>query len=198
VVPETRWEDWKQRGLGLPLRAAWTNVSGLTDQYLRRFDALDEGTQLRYFALLGRDMASVQRDGLIYFNAIERLKNEPTDTVADEVVEHLRKLGFTSIDMPEPVGGPPTGESPRPFGKVLDWLIKQLAKVGRFLLNAVAFITTRLNDLGLSSVALQIGWPVAVSLEFPPNLFRDPPRWRKAKELIDNFLTDMGDKVFGS
>jgi len=71
-VPETRWEDWKQRGLGLPLRAAWTNVSGLTDQYLRRFDALDEGTQLRYFALLGRDMASVQRDGLIYFNAIER------------------------------------------------------------------------------------------------------------------------------
>ena len=78
----------------------------------------------------------------------------------------------------------------------MGWLIQQLAKVGRFLLNAVAFITATIKDLGLSAVALQIGCPVSVSFEFPPDLFRNPPLWRKARELVDNFLTELGEKVF--
>ena len=60
-----------------------------------------------------------------------------------------------------------------------------------------AFITNRLYDLGLSAVAVSIGWSPQVSVEFAPHVLRDPPRWRKAKEFFDEFLDELGDKVFG-
>ena len=195
-VPELKRQDWNSRGASLQLRDAWTRLSGPTLEDVAAFDGLTDGAKRLHWATLGRDMASAQRDGLFYFNALERLKSEPDDTVADEVIEHLKDLGFMSIDLGEEFGGPPPGESPRPFKKVMGWLIQQLAKVGRFLLNAVAFITATIKDLGLSAVALQIGCPVSVSFEFPPDLFRNPPLWRKARELVDNFLTELGEKVF--
>ncbi|HEY1347168.1 MAG TPA: hypothetical protein VGF54_19445 [Streptosporangiaceae bacterium] len=194
-VPELNWRDWEERGASLTLREAWTSLDGLTAEQVADFDRMPEYLQKQHLADLGRDMASAQRDGLFYFNALERLKNEPNDTVADEVIDHMKDLGFTGAGLPEEVGGPPPGRSPRPFRKVMEWLIRQIAKVGKFLLNAVAFITTRLYDLGLSAVSLQIGWPPAVSFEFPPGLFRDNPRWSKAKELVENYFTELEQKV---
>ena len=195
-VPETRREDWDQRGSSVTLRAAWTNVTGPTPEQVAQFDRLPEFMKDNHLAVLAEDMASAQRDGLFYFNAIERLKQEPTDEVADKVIENLKTLGFSSIGMPPSAGGPPPGKSPRPVRKALDWLSKQLAKVGRFLLNAVAFLTTQLSDLGLSAVALEIGWSPAVSVEFPANLFRDARHWGRAKAFLDKYLEEMGDKVF--
>jgi hypothetical protein len=166
---------------------------------MEEFDRLPEDQQQTHYRALARDVASAQRDGLFYFNALERLKNEPNDTVADEVIDRLKDLGFMSISLPLPeaAGGPPPGMSARPFKKVLEWLIQQIAKVGKFLLDAVAFITNRLHDLGLAAVAVNIGWPPAVSIEFDPNVILDPPRWNKAKEFFDNYLKELGDKVFG-
>jgi hypothetical protein len=165
-VPEINRQDWEQRSTGLPLRDAWTHESGPTHLQMANFDQQPENVQQQYYKALARDMASAQRDGLFYFNALERLKNEPNDTVADEVIDRLEDLGFMSIGLPEEAGGPPPGRSPRPFKKVLEWLMQQLAKVGRFLLNAAAFITNRLYDLGLSAVAVSIGWSPQVSIEF--------------------------------
>jgi hypothetical protein len=197
-VPEKNREAWEQRGLSLSLRDAWTTDKGPTLQQMADFDKLSETARQEHYKALARDMASAQRDGFFYFNALERLKNEPKDAVADEVIDRLGDLGFMSIDLLEEAGGPPRGQSPRPFKKVLDWLIQQLAKVGKFLLTAAAFITNRLYDLGLSAVAVSIGWSPQVSIEFAPHVLRDPPRWRKAKEFFDNFLDELGDKAFGS
>ena len=196
-VPETNRQGWDQRGASLSLRDAWTHESGPTSLQTAYFDQLPANVQQEHYKALARDMASAQRDGLFYFNALERLKNEPNDTVADEVIDRLKDLGFMSISLPEEAGGPPPGKSPRPFRGVLEWLIKQLAKVGKFLLTAAAFITNRLYDLGLSAVAVSIGMSPQVSIEFAPHVLRDPPRWSKAKEVFDNFFDELGDKVFG-
>jgi hypothetical protein len=196
-VPEVNRQDWVQRGADLSLRDAWTSESGPTPLQMANFDQLPEYLQQKHYKVLARDMASAQRDGLFYFNTLERLKSEPNDTIAGEVIDRLKDLGFMSIGLREEDGGPPPARSPRPFRKVLEWLIQQLAKVGKFLLNAAAFITARLHDLGLSAVAVNIGWPPAVSIEFAPSVLRHPPHWNKAKEFFDSFLEELGDKVFG-
>jgi len=196
-VPETNREAWEQRGLSLSLRDAWTTDKGPTLRQMADFDKLSETARQEHYKALARDMASAQRDGLFYFNALERLKNDPKDAVADEVIDRLRELGFMSIDLLEEAGGPPPGRSPRPFRGVLEWLMKQLAKAGKFLLTAAAFITNRLYDLGLSAVAVSIGMSPQVSIEFAPHILRDPPRWDKAKEFLDNFLDELGNKVLG-
>jgi hypothetical protein len=165
---------------------------------MEEFDRLPEDQQQAHYRALARDMASAQRDGLFYFNALERLKNEPNDTVADEVIDRLKDLGFMSISLalPEAAGGPPPAMSPRPFKKVLEWLIHQIAKVGKFLLDAAAFITARLYDLGLQAVAVQVPWPPQVSIEFAPSVLREPEPWRKVKEFLDEYLDELGKKVF--
>jgi hypothetical protein len=196
-VPEINRQDWEQRGASLSLRDAWTHESGPTSLQMANFDQLPANVQQEHYNALARDMASAQRDGLFYFNALERLKNEPNDTVADEVVDRLKDLGFMSIGLPEEVGGPPPGRSPLPFRGVLEWLVKQLAKVGKFLLTAAAFITDRLDDLGLSAVAVSIGMSPQVSIEFAPHVLRDSPRWQKAKEFLHNFFDELGKKVVG-
>jgi hypothetical protein len=198
-VPETNRQQWEQRGAGLLLRSAWTTARGPTAEEMAQFDQQPETVRQEHYKVLARDMASAQRDGLFYFNALERLKNEPNDTVADEVIDRLEKeLGFTSISLPLPewAGGPPKGESPRPFKKVLEWLIQQVAKVGKFLLNAAAFITARLYDLGLSAVAVQLPWPPQVSIEFAPSVLREAEPWRKVKEFLDAYFDELGKKVF--
>jgi hypothetical protein len=195
-VPERNQQAWEQRGAGLLLRSAWTTEKGPTPQQMTQFDQQPEAVQQQHYKALARDMASAQRDGLFYFNALERLKNDPSDTVADEVIDHLKELGFTSIGLPEAAGGPPPGKSPRPFKKVLDWLIQQIAKVGKFLLNAAAFITARLYDLGLQAVAVQVPWPPQVSIEFAPSVLREPEPWRRVKEFLDEYLDELGKKVF--
>jgi len=59
-----------------------------------------------------------------------------------------------------------------------------------------AFITARLYDLGLSAVAVQLPWPPQVSIEFAPSVLREPEPWRKVKEFLDEYLDELGKKVF--
>lgn len=198
-IPETNWDRWSSRGRDRPLRQLWDREPepyAAPDLWESEFAKLRESEQDKYLEILGRDIGSVQRDGLFYSNFVERLKNSPSDSLADEIVNRMQTLGFVSAMWPYAVGGPPPHESPRPWKTVLDWLLKLLSKVGKFLLNAVAFTTVTLRHLGLSAVAVSVGWPLSVSFEFPPDLFRDPPTWNRARMFLDNILTEMGDKAF--
>ena len=195
-VPDLDLAGWTKRGRGLPLRAAWATVSGPTPKHIAEFDALGETAKLQYLDLLGRDIASAQREQFFYRNALEQLKDNPDDKTADAVIDRLKLLGFTSVGFPDASGGPPRHESPRPFRKVLDWLLRQLAKVGRFLLNAVAVITASLHEFGLSAVAVDLALPPGLSVELPVNLFRDAARWPRAKKFLDGYLEETAQRVF--
>lgn len=192
---DTRPDEWAARGINKPLRAAWTSATGPTSEQVAEFDRLSKEEQDKYFEVLAKDIGSAQRDALFYFNAIEQLKNEPTDEAADRVIENLGKLGLSSVQKASSEGGPPKQESPRPFRKVLGWLGRQLAKAGRFVLKAIAFLSTQLDKLGVSSVAVQIGFPFAISfgLELSPVLVRDNynERWLRFRKYLDDTIGDM-------
>jgi hypothetical protein len=197
-IPETNWDRWQSRGVGRPLRLAWCQESGPDQTQRMEFERLNEAVQMEYLGVLGRDIGSVQRDGLFYSNFVESLKNSPTNLVADEVVDRMQMLGFASASWPFPVGGPPPHESPRPWKRVLDWLLKLLAKAGKFLLNCVEFAMVTLRPLGASAVAVGVAWPLSVSFEFPPELFQDPQGlgWSKARTVLDNIIAEMAERAF--
>jgi hypothetical protein len=187
-VPERNWDRWQQRANNIS--TPWRRHTDMTSPPPPLADAS--------LAVLASDIGSAQRDGFIYTNFIERLKNAPSDTTADEVVEQLRTLGFASADWPEAVGGPPPHESPRPVGKVLDWLFEKVAEVGKFLLDCVNFVMTTLTPLNFSAVALGISLPPSVSFEFPPKVFKDPPEWKKARDFVDKVIAELGERAFSS
>src|SRR5688572_1484860 len=102
-VPERNWDRWQRRAASLaPGQLPWRtelNPSPLPPMP-------DES-----LTVLAGDIVSAQRDALVYGNLIERLKNSPSDAIADEVVDHMQTLGFASASWPEAVGGPPPHES---------------------------------------------------------------------------------------
>jgi hypothetical protein len=91
---------------------------------------------------LGADIGGVKRDSLFYVNLLEQLKNSigpyesSNDMSADSVIERMQTPGFTSCSYSELQGGPPEGQSPRPWRKVLDWLLGLQAQVVEFLTSA--------------------------------------------------------------
>lgn len=193
-VPERNWDRWWKREEDLPgaerPRLQWRRRDMPTVSSPERVtDAC--------LAVLARDIASAQRDGFLYTNLIERLKDAPSDATADEVVEQMRTLGLASADWPEEVGGPPRRESPRPVRKVLDWLLGLAAQVAKFLMDCVGCVAASLSELGVSAVALGISWPPSVSFEFPPGLLVDPT-WSRARAFFDHLLAELSEKVFSA
>jgi hypothetical protein len=182
-VPERGWDRWQERAKGM--RAPWREDM--------KPESLPKRLRLEAQAVLAADMASVQRDGFIYTNLIERLKDSPNDTTADNVVNQMKALGLASGDWPEGVGGPPSPQSPRPFKKVLDWLFKLKAQVTRFLMNCVTFVMTSLDSV--SAVAVGV-LPPSVSFEFPSSLFDDPEAWDTTWRFMDEMTVELGEPTF--
>jgi hypothetical protein len=189
-VPERNWDRWQHRGMAVPGPLLWRHDVPMTSP---------PGPLPRAsLAVLAADIADAQRDAFIYTNFIERLKTEPSDTRADDVVKQMKTLGLRNASWSEDAGGPPPGESPRPFGKVLDWLFRLVAKVSKFLLNCVNFVMTSLSPLGVSAVAVGISLPPSVSFEFPPSLFQNAPAWTRVREFLDGVVRELDQNVFAA
>jgi alkylation response protein AidB-like acyl-CoA dehydrogenase len=150
--------------------------------------------------VLAGDIVSVQLDALVYRNLIERLKNSPSDATADEVVDQMQTLGFASSSWPEAVGGPPPHESPRPFRRVLDWLLRLAAKAAEILLNIVECAGATLASCGVTAVVISMSWHPEVGFEFPTNLFSGERHgeWQQARRFLAKISTELGQKVFSS
>jgi hypothetical protein len=182
-VPEHGWDRWQERAKGI--RAPWREDM--------KPESLPKPLRVEAQAVLAADMASVQRDGFIYANLIEQLKNSPNDRTADKVVGQMKALGLASATWPEPAGGPPAPKSARPFKKVLDWLFRLRAQVTRFLMNTVNFVMTSLDSV--SAVAVGVV-PPSVSFEFPSSLFDDPQAWDRTWGFLDKVTAESGEPVF--
>jgi hypothetical protein len=196
-VPERNWERWQEQEKELDAAQqgllTWRRQRDITS-----FPTEADRLPAECLRVLASDMASAQRDGFIYANFIERLKNAPSDATTDEIVDDMRTLGFASADWPAAVGGPPPHKSSRPFGKVLDWLFRNAAKVGKFVLNCVNFVLLALPAGGISAVAVGIGLPVQVSVEFSPELLTNPEGWQKLRDFVDKWWAEFGKPEFSS
>ena len=187
-VPERNWDRWQRRAANVaPGQLPWRTELNPTPPPPLSEESL---------TVLAGDIVSAQRDALVYGNLVERLKNSPTDATADEVVEHMQTLGFASASWPEPVGGPPPHDSPRPFRRVLDWLLGLAAKAARFLLTCVECAMASLALLGVTAVAVGISWAPEVSFEFPTDVDTRQQEWQRARKFLDDMLTELQQKVF--
>jgi hypothetical protein len=184
-IPERQSARWQERSIELPLRASWLREDGPTDEELNRLKQIPETMRSVYLKGLGADIGSVQRDGLFYVNLLESLKNsigpnEPSnDKAADTVVDRMKKLGFASSSYSEKQGGPPEGESPRPWRKVLDWLLGLQAQVVQFFTNAAEIFRTLLDEfarrINTTPPAIAVGiFPPSIGLEFGTDIFLHP------------------------
>ena len=198
-VPERNWDRWQDRAVGVPEHLLgwrrdpqWGIPGGPISQPPEELPA-------NAMTVLAGDIVSAQGDALLYSNFIERLKNSPSDTTADEVVDQMLTLGLTSAGWPEAVGGPPPHESPRPWRRVLDWLKKLAADVAGFLLRCVESAGATLRVAGVTAVAVNVSWPwPQVSFEFPTDIFSRHAEWQKAREFLQQMLTELRQKVFSA
>ena len=83
---------------------------------------------------------SAQADAFIYTNLIERLKGVLNDTIADQVIEQMRTLGCRSADWSPESAAPPRHRRPKAIQEGLGLAFRELAEVGKFLLDCVNFV----------------------------------------------------------
>lgn len=188
-VPEVDLPRWAERHRGLSY-AFWVKQGGLTDSDAQHLKGLTppkvepgkpltplQGNNdwLNHLMALGADIGNVQRDGYFYANFLEQLKqaapvsagDAAADQVADDVVERMRTMGFTSANLPEQLGGPPERKSLRPWKGVMKWLLRLLRKVGEFLAKSMQAFGLLVSSLAIEaankiSVAFSAGFPLAV------------------------------------
>lgn len=188
-VPERHWDEWRDRQEGLSFRRLWDRKGVIEPADLEELASLSHTDRERHLSALGRDLGSVQRDNLFYTNFLEQLKRSPDDSTADNVVHTMVGLGFASAGWDETIGGPPPHMSPRPWKRVLDWLLKNLAKVGKFIRDAAAFLAATLRDeLSGLSVAISLGVVPMPSLgvELSTSLLKDAPAWTAVQRFLEN------------
>jgi hypothetical protein len=208
-VPEMDQRGWLDRHRGLRC-ASWVKLDGLTDDdasYLQGTNVPDDDRR-KYLKALGADIGSAQRDGFFYANFLEQLKQAATrstgdldaDKAADQIVERMKAMGFTSASLDERHGGPPKGNSPRPWRAVMKWLSSLVRKVGRFLLNAAQAFGVLARNLiadvpSRAAIAFSASIPPAIAFEIDFDYFTDVNRWKMFKEFIDAILGQMEEIV---
>jgi hypothetical protein len=206
-VPEMDLNNWIERHKDLKY-PAWAKSEGLTPDDLTNLQLLPPNQKREYLRELGADIGSAQRDGFLYANFLEQLKeavpvspseSEKADEVADNVVNRMNTLGLTSAkSLSEEQGGPPKSASPRSFQKVMNWLMGLLNKVGRFLLNSIEVFGALARDLfldvrsQLKAIAFTASIPPGLSFEISPEYFTDYRNWRILKPFIEKILEHMG------
>jgi hypothetical protein len=108
----------------------------------------------------------------------------------------MHSLGLASAEWPAAVGGPPPRQSPRPFRKVLDWLMGLMGKVWRILLACVDAIRSSLAALGISAVAINVSWPPGVGFELSTELISVADNWNNAARFFDEMAAEVRAEVF--
>jgi hypothetical protein len=133
---------------------------------------------------LGSDLASVLRDGWVYWNLAEHLKiaelAEPTrlDGVAGWVVDRMGAFDMQSAQKAEGEGGPPSPTNSRPFRGVLNYLLAKLGDVKEFLGRAAQAFGALLRRVAEGTttgvtVGIEAPWPT-FSLGFQADVSLEP------------------------
>jgi hypothetical protein len=207
-VPEMDRSGWDDRHDGLS-HDVWIKRDGLTPDALTTLQLLAPNEKLKHLVALGGDIGSVQRDGFLYANFLEQLKqtaplseNDTDETAAnnaaDDVVNRMKTMGLTSAHWDEKDGGPPKGASPRPWRSVADWLWGLLNKVGRFLVDSIEAFMALARDLLLDAqshqpaIAFSASIPPAIEFEISIAYFTDRNKWSILKDFINAILKEMG------
>src|SRR5215472_11257560 len=195
-VPETDQRGWLDRHRDLP-HASWVKLDGLAPEHAEYLQGanLPDDERRRYLRALGADIGSAQRDGFFYANFLEQLKqaaplstDDPdADKAADNVVERMKVMGFTSANLDERHGGPPKGNSPRPWRAVMKWLSSLVRKVGRFLVNAAQAFGVLARNLiadapSKTAISFSASIPPAIAFSIDFDYFTDSSKWKKFRE----------------
>src|ERR1700733_12916705 len=184
-VPEGQPTRWQDRGVNLPLRDSWLREDGPEDWELDLLRQTTQTDRSAYLQALGADIGSVQRDSLFYVNLLEELKNSigldesSNDMSADRVIERMQTLSFTSCFYSEAQGGPPEGQSPRPWRKVLDWLLGLQAQVVELFTSAAEAFRALWDEfarsLGATPPEIALGiFPPSVGFGLGVDVFLNP------------------------
>lgn len=208
-VPEMDQHGWLDRHRDLQ-HDSWVKLDGLTDSdavYLQNTNLPDDERR-KYLRALGADIGSAQRDGFFYANFLEQLKraaplstDDPgADKAADQVVERMKAMGFTSAKLDEQRGGPPKGNSPRPWRAVMKWLSSLVRKVGRFLVNAAQAFGVLARDLisdapGQTAISFSASIPPAIAFSISFEYFTDSSKWKMFKEFTNAILEQIEELV---
>ena len=179
-VPEVDRRGWIDRHSDLPY-ASWVKREGLTPGDLSYLQTLQpqRDERLKYLEALGADIGSVQRDGFLYANFLEQLKqaipaltgDTAADQIADNIVERMKTMRLTSANLDEELGEPPPPQSPRPWRAVINWLSRLLQQVGLFLVNSIQAFVALIRELMLDAnkqiaISFSAGIPPAVAFQF--------------------------------
>jgi hypothetical protein len=203
-IPELDGPGWNERHPDPSAPDDWIRKEGLTADALLNLQLLPPNEKEKRLLTLGADIGSVQRDSVLYTNFLEQLKlvaplsTKPpavkaANQAADDVVTRMKMMGLTSVNWSPDQGGPPREASLRPWRDVVDWLWRQLAKVGRFLANSIEAFMALARDLvldALTAISFSVSIPPALGFEIDPNYFTDNKKWSILKRFIDAILTE--------
>ena len=187
------------------LRESWLRIEGASSDDLMRLGQLPAEEKLAHLWVLAADIGEAQRDGLMYFNQLEWLKNQvmpvpspvtpsspdPNDHLGDVVVNRMREWGFTSVNRDIDEGGPPKGHSPRWWRDVFNWILGKIKEVGQFLLKAIQPFMRLVRDFNVSVKisAIAIGaFPPSLGIEFGPDEVDDTMAWGILKRFVSEML----------
>ena len=183
-VPERNWESWNQRAQGVAGgELTWRRAPSDADPASADVPRLSDDA----LKVLAGDLADAQFDAFLYQNMIERLKNDLSDQLADDIVEQMRTLGMASADWLPVVGGPPRRESPRVAKKVLNWLLRLAAKAAKFVLECTEAAVSALTGV-LSSVHIGFTVPphtLHVAFGFETAILANPGAWQRARGFFE-------------
>jgi hypothetical protein len=195
-IPEKGWEQWKGRGTDLPLREKWETKGIIPRSELDQLALLSDEDRRRYLDVLGKDLGSVQRDGFFYTNFTEQLKQSPDDATAEKIINTMEEIGFTSVKWHHSIGGPPPHESFRGWKRVLNWLIRNMAKAGQIILNIAEFLAGVLSGLGIAAVTVAAAAPLPqVGIDIPTDLFNNRNVWTDIRQFLENAQVTFAEGV---
>jgi len=209
-VPELGRKRWRERGPGCRLRTSWVRRDRPSPADLTVLSQLPLEERLQHLWALGSDIGSIERDGLLYANLLEQLKNAVTSTgddeaddvrndeAADEVLARMRAWGLSSVDMLPEVGGPPRPASPVPWRKLMDWLLSRLRDIGEILLKLIDVFWALVKDIAGAtsiSISVDVGLTPTLGFSFKPG---DTTTWEWLKKFLGRMWDELGAAVFAA
>ncbi len=196
-VPEKDWKGWKTRGIGLSYRDMWDRDRVVTRAELEKLASLSPGSRELYLSVLGQDLGSIQRDSLFYSNWIEQLKRSPNDATADAVFDAMDQLNFASVQREATTGGPPKSQSPRPFNKMLNWLLGLLVKVGKIILKVADALIAMMSEKGVD-LSVSIGaFPPSFGVDVSTTLFKQEhsTAWDSLHRFLEQAQNELAKEI---